>query len=647
MARRVKIAQQDGLAWITLAALNDQGAVAGFEPDLRVALHNALELALSDRSVRAIVLKGGAAGWPCAPDPLSDYAHDPSAPDLGALCGALAGARVPVLVSLSGRIQGGALAISQAASLRIATEDTCFCAPEFSLGTLPAAGGFVRLARRAGGAAALHLIAPPGRIEAERALALGLCDIVLPEVAPAQVIAALDALIAEGGAMPDSALADPATYLAALAGPKAELSQGPLAEVGQRACEVVEAAVLLPREEALDFEAVAYDDLSATPLAKALRHARASEIAARDLPGPPSDAGPAPTRRIGLWDQPAGFAGALLAAGHEVVFGASDAKQIQTAFSTIARAQEIAVQNGTLDPDQREADWARLGAATDPSGLGDCALLIARSGVTGLPVADLCVFESPDHLDPPETGIALTREGGVVELVAGPGCARATLDDLAMVLRQGGAQVILGGPGAAGIVAHLRLSLIAACGRALLAGASRDQVDRSLATAGFARSPLRLIDAIGAKTLNGARAKAGLAPDLLLVAMEDADLQLYASDGGAPDWLDTLRIEAGGVTRRLSDADILARVLAEMANSGAWLLQHAQAHRASDIDLAAIFALGLPKNLGGVMFAADQAGLITTRKRLRSLHEEGANAPVTLWDVLIRNGKHFADLDGH
>jgi 3-hydroxyacyl-CoA dehydrogenase len=215
------------------------------------------------------------------------------------------------------------------------------------------------------------------------------------------------------------------------------------------------------------------------------------------------------------------------------------------------------------------------------------------------------------------------------------------------VLRQGGAQVISGGPGAAGIVAHLRLSLISACGRTLLAGASRDQLDRSFAAAGFARSPLRLIDAIGAKALNGARAAAGLAPDLLLVAMQDADLKLYASDGSAPDWLDTLRTEAGVVPRHLSAADILARVIAEMANTGAWLLQHAQAHRASDIDLAAICALGLPESLGGVMFAADQAGLITTRKRLRQLQNEGASAPVTLWDVLIRNGKHFADLDGH
>ncbi len=646
MARRVKIAQRDGLAWITLAALDEQGAEAGFDPDLRVALHNALELVLNDKALRGIVLRGGAMGWPCAPDPLSDYAHDPSAPDLGALCATLAGARMPVLACLKGHIQGGALAVSQAASLRIATEDTCFCAPEFTLGALPAAGGLVRLARRQGGAAALHLIAPPGQLDSERALALGLCEMVLPDITPAQAIAALDTLIAEGGGSADAALDDPAAYFAALEVPKAELIRGPLASVAQRAAEVVEAAVLLPLEEALDFEAVAFDDLSATPLAKALRHARAAEVAAAHLPGQSADHTSPPQRRIGLWDQPAAFAGALLAAGHEVVFGASQAKHIQTAFSAIARAQEISVQKGALDPDQREADWARLGAATDPAGLADCALIIAQAGVVGLPDAGLCVLESRDHLDPPERGIALTREGDVVELVAGPDCSRAIVHDLAMVLRQGGAHLILGGSGAAGIVEHLRLSLITASGRTLLAGASRDQIDHAFAQAGFVKSPLRLIETLGAPALNARRAKAGLAPDLLLMAMETADLALYQSKDSDPDWLDTLRREAGIVARKLSASEIMARVLAEMANSGAWLLQHAQAHRASDIDLAAIRALGWPRALGGVMFGADQAGLVAMRKRLRALHEEGASAPVTLWDVLIRNGKHFGDLDG-
>ena len=48
---------------------------------------------------------------------------------------------------------------------------------------------------------------------------------------------------------------------------------------------------------------------------------------------------------------------------------------------------------------------------------------------------------------------------------------------------------------------------------------------------------------------------------------------------------------------------------------------------------------------GGPMFQADQMGLLATRTLLRALQDEGAPAPVTLWDVLIRNGRRFGDLD--
>ena len=36
---------------------------------------------------------------------------------------------------------------------------------------------------------------------------------------------------------------------------------------------------------------------------------------------------------------------------------------------------------------------------------------------------------------------------------------------------------------------------------------------------------------------------------------------------------------------------------------------------------------------------------LALRKRLRALAEEGAPPPVALWDVLIRNGRSFAELD--
>jgi hypothetical protein len=87
-------------------------------------------------------------------------------------------------------------------------------------------------------------------------------------------------------------------------------------------------------------------------------------------------------------------------------------------------------------------------------------------------------------------------------------------------------------------------------------------------------------------------------------------------------------------------------MMSELAAEGAALIQSEGAHRASDVDLAALIVLGLGRYRGGPLFWADEAGLLQVRKRLRALADEGAPPPVTLWDVLIRNGKHFADITG-
>lgn len=650
MAKRVRFRTQDGLAWITLCGLDASGAPAGYTPDLRAALGGLLDLVARDHSLRGVIVQGDAAGWPVAPDPLEDYATVGEAPDLATLAQALATLELPVLARLSGRITGGSLALSQAADLRIADPETTFFSPEFSLGAIPAAGGLVRLARRAGGATALELLTRETPLGATEAMGLGLCEIILSDPEPPEIAAALELLHDEGVPPADAALSDPAAYLAAIEPRRAGLRKGALAEPGARALEVIEGALLLPLEEALDFEAVAFEDLSAAPLSQALRHAErcTSRLRSAEHPEP---------MRIGLWDQPPGFAGALLAAGHAVVLGASDPGAIEAGFAAIAREQERQVQEGSLDPETRDTDWARLGAAMTRDGLVGCDLVIA-TGPQPVPEVPMRLSVL-DRALPDQTGPVLIRAGGIAELVPG---AETTPEDLARLealLRLGDEPVVIGGPGVGGIVTHLRLAYIAAAERTVIAGASVAQVDEALAQLGITTPPLRLADTIGISRVCAGLEQIHRAPGPFLGLLELEGQEGRVSGQGFYDWsnraarpipdqaeaLAALRREAGIAPRRLGTAQIRARILAELANEGAALLQRAQAHRACDIDLAARYALGLPASLGGVMFAADRVGLIATRKLLRALAEEGAPAPVTLWDVLIRNGKNFADLD--
>lgn len=658
MARRVRLRTQDGLAWITLCAHDENGVPLGFTPDLRSVIAEVLDLVEGDRHLRGVIVQGDADGWPVASDPIDDFSTDFDAPDLGALCSRLAGLGRPVLARLSGVISGGALALSQVADLRIAEAGTVFVTHAFALGAFPSAGTLVRLARRVGGARAISFVTGGGPIEATAGISRGLCDLTLTHPDPAQISAALKLLISEGVPRADAALDDPGGYLSALAPLRETFAETPFAEVGHRLLEVVESALLLPLDEALSFEQVAFEELSAEPLSHALRHAAACEVLAQHLPGELRPLDPPAPMRIGLWEQPASLAAAFLEAGHQVALGASDLDSVEPIFASIAEIQEERVRQGALEADRQEIDWARLGVAVGAAGFSGCdALIVPGDANEEWPEAAL-LAETRANAPAPASVPILIRAGGICEIVPAADQDREALRRLAALLRQGDERVVLGGPGAGGIVEHLRLAYIAAAERSVLAGASVAQVDMALRREGFIKAPLRLADEIGIDRVmeQFARLKRAPGPLLSLLALEGNfgrrhGRGFYHWSGGEArpvleqgEVLTALRREAGIVPRRLSNSQIRARVMAELANEGAWLLQHSRIHRACDVDFAARHALGLPETLGGLMFAADREGLLTTRKLLRTLREEGAREPATLWDVLIRNGNRFADL---
>ncbi len=98
---------------------------------------------------------------------------------------------------------------------------------------------------------------------------------------------------------------------------------------------------------------------------------------------------------------------------------------------------------------------------------------------------------------------------------------------------------------------------------------------------------------------------------------------------------------------RIGAANLWRRVLAGLANDAAWALAEGRARQPSDIDLVAL-AQGFPRWRGGPMQAADEAGLLGLRDDLRGWAEASGDAfwtPAPLWDLLIREGRHFADLN--
>jgi len=89
-----------------------------------------------------------------------------------------------VVAALNGAALGGGLELALACDLRVAAPHAVLGLPETSLGILPAAGGTQRLPRIVGYARALELVLTAQRLDAARALAIGLVERVAPAGTP-------------------------------------------------------------------------------------------------------------------------------------------------------------------------------------------------------------------------------------------------------------------------------------------------------------------------------------------------------------------------------------------------------------------------------------------------------------------------------
>ncbi len=145
----------------------------------------ASELA-SNSDVRVVLLRGAGEKSFCAGADLKERKGVSAAetgPYVDAISGAIhAWARIPqpTIAVVNGYAFGGGMELAIACDIRIASDNALFGLTEVKLGIMPGAGGTQRLPRLIGVAAAKELILLGKRIDAERALAIGLVSSVVP-----------------------------------------------------------------------------------------------------------------------------------------------------------------------------------------------------------------------------------------------------------------------------------------------------------------------------------------------------------------------------------------------------------------------------------------------------------------------------------
>jgi 3-hydroxyacyl-CoA dehydrogenase len=99
-----------------------------------------------------------------------------------------------------------------------------------------------------------------------------------------------------------------------------------------------------------------------------------------------------------------------------------------------------------------------------------------------------------------------------------------------------------------------------------------------------------------------------------------------------------------GVTRRkVSDDEILARIMTALANEGAAALDEGFATRAGDIDVIYAYGFGFPRHRGGPMFYADSVGLKTVLARVLEYRKQLGDhwKPAPLLERLAAAGRGF------
>ncbi len=155
-------------------------------PEKLNALSSALERALGEAldgsdvaGSAAVVFTGSGRAFSAGADVNELADRDPDAiaryyRESGGVYERIAALEQPTLAAIHGYCLGGGLELALATDFRVADETAVLGFPEVGIGILPSSGGTVRATRLLGPARAKELILLGGRVDARRALELGL-----------------------------------------------------------------------------------------------------------------------------------------------------------------------------------------------------------------------------------------------------------------------------------------------------------------------------------------------------------------------------------------------------------------------------------------------------------------------------------------
>jgi 3-hydroxyacyl-CoA dehydrogenase len=460
--------------------------------------------------------------------------------------------------------------------------------------------------------------------------------------------------------------------------------------------DAVEMATQQKFDEGMRLEREIFTNLMFTPESKALRHIFMAERAASKIPDVPADT---PQREIksvaviGAGTMGGGISMNFLNAGIPVKILEMKQEAIDRGIATIRKNYESQVKRGKLKQDKYEQRMSLLTTTLDYNDIKDADLVIEavfeEMGVKQK------VFEKLDEVIKPGAILASNtstldvnkiasftkRPQDVVglhffspanvmkllEVVRGAKTGKDVMATVMTVAKKIKKTAVVSGVCDGFIGNRMIEQYSRQAGFLLDEGATPQQVDKAIERFGFAMGPFRMGDLAG-NDIGWAirKRRAQERPNMLYSRTADklCELGRFGQKTGAgwydyqPGKRDAIpsplvnkmiedhRKELGITPRKISDEEIVQRLVFALVNEGARILEDKIALRASDIDMVYLTGYGFPIQRGGPMLYADQVGLFNVAqamKRFQGNPRDDAKfwEPAPLLARLAAEGKTF------
>ena len=689
---------RDGVAILTL----DNPPVNGLSYALRVAFAEALDKANADASVKAVVVTGAGKAFSGGAD-IKEFGSPKAAaePNLLSLIRACELSSKPVVAAIHSVAMGGGLELALGCHYRVTAPGANIALPEVKLGLIPGAGGTQRLPRVIGVEAALNIIVSGEPVKSEFIASFPgqkLFDKVIEGDLMAGAIAfALER--ADVRPLPlvrDMKVGHPeadAYFKFALNTVTAMAKNFP---APRKCVEAVQNATRMKFDDGMKAEREIFMNLMFTPECVSLRHLFIAERAASKIPDVPEDTKPRDIKKVGVigaGTMGGGIAMNFLNAGVPVIVLEMKQEAIDKGFGVIRKNYEAQVAKKKLKQEKLDERMGMLTSTLDYAALADCDLIIEavfeEIGVKEKVFQALDAVAKPgailasntSTLDVNKIASFTKRPQDVVgmhffspanvmkllEVVRGEKTAKDVLATVMAISKKIKKVAVVSGV-CDGFIGNRMIEQYGRQGGFLLEeGCTPQQVDKAIEKFGFAMGPFRMGDLAG-NDIGWAIRKRRYVEKPNLRYSKTADLLCemgrfgqkvgkgwYDYQAGKRDAIPNAEVEAmiakhretlGITPRKISDDEIVHRLVFSLVNEAAHILEEGIANKASDIDIVYIYGYGFPVYRGGPMNYANQVGLFNVAQMMKKFQQNPLDdakfwEPAPLIKKLVAEGKSF------